>query len=250
MTAGRGDGTEHRRRPARLRRRQLRAPPRAASSAWRNHQSTICRYRIAQDVDALSWHRQFRGQRGASSIPTRTDQRDVLQSRDQRSSGRCGSSRRTATRRTTNSRSAVSVEQMFLPTRARQLRREARRKPDFRAPAEETTNYELASKTTSTVSDGLQDRELVDRGPGQSQAAAGSLGDGRHADEVVDKQLTESSGCIDLCRRCRAERGDRLRCRGGFHCDRASEEPMPPVGIMELSCIMPALSSTPSPSSS
>ena len=98
---------------------------------------------------------------------------------------------------------------------------------------EETTNYEVSSKTVSTVSDGFSLKSLsiavlVNR----ARLAAEPDGSSQ---EAVDKQLAEIQQIVSTAADLREDRGDQIKVVAvDFAPDSADLAPIPPVGMLEL----------------
>src|SRR5258706_11054783 len=98
---------------------------------------------------------------------------------------------------------------------------------------EETTNYELSSKTVNTVSDGFSLKSLsvavlVNRARLAGDKASATP-------EEVDKKLAEIQQIVSTAADYRQDRGDQIKVVAVDFAP-ASEEltPVPPVGMMEL----------------
>ena len=98
---------------------------------------------------------------------------------------------------------------------------------------EETTNYELSSKTVSTVSDGFSVQSLsiavlVNR----ARLAAEPEG---NTPEAIEKKLAEIQQLVVTAANLRSDRGDQIKVLAvDFSPASAELEPVPPVGTMEL----------------
>jgi flagellar M-ring protein FliF len=98
---------------------------------------------------------------------------------------------------------------------------------------EETTNYELSSKTVNTVSDGFSLQSLSVAVLVNRARIAGEKGDAKP--DEVDKKLEEIQQIVSTAADYRADRGDQIKVVAVDFAP-ASEEltPVPPVGMMEL----------------
>ncbi len=98
---------------------------------------------------------------------------------------------------------------------------------------EELTNYELSSKTTSTVSNGyaidnLSVAVLINRA-----GLASTLGD-KATPEMIDKQVAEIEQLVASAAGVRKDRGDVVKVSAVDFVDSGKElEPVPPVSIVE-----------------
>ena len=79
---------------------------------------------------------------------------------------------------------------------------------------EETTNYELSSKTVSTVSDGYS-RCRASRSPCSSTARAWRPSRTARPPEAIDTQLAEIEQLVATAADMRADRGDQIKVLGG-----------------------------------
>jgi flagellar M-ring protein FliF len=99
---------------------------------------------------------------------------------------------------------------------------------------EEITNYELSSKTVTTVSEGfsvenLSIAVLVNR-TRLSEALGGSA-----SPEAISEQLTQIEGLVTSAAGFRADRGDQIKLTAvDFVADARALEPVPPVAMTEL----------------
>jgi flagellar M-ring protein FliF len=132
----------------------------------------------------------------------------------------------------TNSRSAVSVEQN-VPADQSTTAAAGDQSKKTSERREETTNYEVSSKTTSTVSDGYKVENLAIAVVVNRKRLLASLGDGA-SDEVVDKQLKEVERLISSAAGVDLKRGDRVTVSAVEFIETGlSMQPVPPVGILE-----------------
>ncbi|MFZ0851074.1 MAG: flagellar basal-body MS-ring/collar protein FliF [Hyphomicrobiaceae bacterium] len=132
----------------------------------------------------------------------------------------------------TNSRSAVSVEQN-VPADQSTTTAAGDQSKKTSERREETTNYEVSSKTTSTVSDGYKIENLAIAVVVNRKRLLASLGDGA-SDEVVDKQLKEVERLISSAAGVELKRGDRITVSAVEFIETGlSMQPVPPVGILE-----------------
>ncbi|HXE69272.1 MAG TPA: flagellar basal-body MS-ring/collar protein FliF [Hyphomicrobiaceae bacterium] len=132
----------------------------------------------------------------------------------------------------TNSRSAVSVEQN-VPADQTATAAAGDQSKKTSERREETTNYEVSSKTTSTVSDGYKVDNLAIAVVVNRKRLLASLADGV-SEEAVDKQLKEVERLIGSAAGVDLKRGDRITVSAvEFIQTGLSLEPVPSVGIVE-----------------
>jgi flagellar M-ring protein FliF len=98
---------------------------------------------------------------------------------------------------------------------------------------EETTNYELSSKTVSTVSDGFSVQSLsIAVVVNRARLAAEPDG---NTQEAIDKRLAEIEQLVATAANFRSDRGDQIKVLAVDFAPASAElEPVPPVGMMEL----------------
>ncbi len=98
---------------------------------------------------------------------------------------------------------------------------------------EETTNYELSSKTVSTVSDGFSLQTLSVAVLVNRARLLGEKGDAKP--EEVDKKLAEIQQLVSTAADLRTDRGDQIKVVAVDFSPASSDlAPVPPVGMMEL----------------
>lgn len=96
---------------------------------------------------------------------------------------------------------------------------------------EETTNYELSSKTVSTVSDGFS-IESLSVAVLLNRTAIGGEG---VTDEQVQARLSDIEALVGTAADLHTDRGDKIKVLAvDFAADTAQLEPVPGVGVMEL----------------
>jgi flagellar M-ring protein FliF len=106
-----------------------------------------------------------------------------------------------------NSRTAVGVEQNVPAEQANTASGDQSKRSNERR--EELTNYEVSSKTTSTVSEGYKIDQLTVAVVINRKRLVASLGEGAGA-EAVEKQLKEVERLIESAAGIDAKRGDRI----------------------------------------
>ncbi len=113
----------------------------------------------------------------------------------------------TGNQQNTNSRTAVGVEQNVPAEQASTASGDQSKRSNERR--EELTNYEVGSKTTSTVSEGYKIDQLTVAVVINRKRLLASLGEGA-GPEAVDKQLKEVERLIESAAGIDAKRGDRI----------------------------------------
>ena len=201
-----------------------------------------------QDARALSGPRQLRDQRRRPPQHRQApDQRDELQPRVSASSARCASSRRRAARRTpTPSAPPSASSRTCRPSRRAATSGDQSKRTNERR--EELTNYEVGTKTTSTVSEGYRIEASPSPWWSIASGSLAALGD-KAGPEAVDKQLKEVERLVASAAGIDAKRGDRITVsalefvQGG--------QALEPVAVdrrrSSTCCATPAASSTPWP---
>ena len=152
----------------------------------------------------LSRLRQLRDQRRrAPQHRQATDQRDGLQS-DLGSGG--SRHKETGSQQNNNSRAPVGVEQNVQLAGGHPSGDQSKRSNERR---EELTNFEVSSKTTSTVSEGYKIDQLTVAVVINRKRLLASLGEGA-GPEAVEKQLKDVERLIESAAGIDAKRGDRI----------------------------------------
>jgi flagellar M-ring protein FliF len=130
-----------------------------------------------------------------------------------------------------NSRTAVGVEQNVPAEQATTASGDQSRRSNERR--EELTNYEVSSKTISTVSEGYKVEQLTVAVVINRKRLLAALGEGAGT-EAVDKQLKEVERVIESAAGIDTKRGDRITVAAvEFLAGGQSFEPVPSPGIAE-----------------
>ena len=242
-----GHGAEHGRHRAG---RRAATPPTPRPARWSSLEKTRRQGAAGQHPqDARPLPRRSTISRSASrraSTPTSARPTRPSSTRNRASSARCGSSRRPATRRTPTTGRRSASSRTSRPSRRRP--RPATSRSDPTSAARSSTNYELSSKTISTVSEGYRIENLTVAVVINRKRLLASLGE-KATPEAVDKQLQEIERLVGLGRRRRLQaRRPRHGVGGRVRADAARRwSRWPGLGIVEQLLRRPAASSRRSP---
>jgi flagellar M-ring protein FliF len=137
----------------------------------------------------------------------------------------------TGNQQNSNSRTAVGVEQNVPAEQAATAASgdQSKRSNERR---EELTNYEVSSKTISTVSEGYKVDQLTVAVVINRKRLLAALGEGA-GQEAIDKQLKEVEGLIETAAGIDAKRGDRVTVAALDFQQGAQLEPVAGPGILE-----------------
>jgi flagellar M-ring protein FliF len=139
----------------------------------------------------------------------------------------------TGSQQNSTSRSAVGVEQNVPAEQQQSTNSSGDQSKRANERREQLTNYEVSSKTTSTVSEGYKIENLAVAVVVNRKRLATSLGDNA-APEAVDKQLKEIERLAGSAAGIDAKRGDRITVSALEFADTVQAlEPVPSVGMVE-----------------
>jgi len=139
----------------------------------------------------------------------------------------------TGSQQNTTSRSAVGVEQNVPAEPQQNSSSSGDQSKRANERREELTNYEVSSKTISTVSEGYKIENLTVAVVVNRKRLAASLGDNA-TPEAVDKELKEIERLAGSAAGIDAKRGDRITISALEFADSAQAlEPVPSVGMVE-----------------
>ena len=139
----------------------------------------------------------------------------------------------TGSQQNSTSRSAVGVEQNVPAEQQQSTNSNGDQSKRANERREQLTNYEVSSKTTSTVSEGYKIENLAVAVVVNRKRLAASLGDNA-APEAVDKQLKEIERLAGSAAGIDAKRGDRITVSALEFADTVQAlEPVPSVGMVE-----------------
>jgi flagellar M-ring protein FliF len=138
----------------------------------------------------------------------------------------------TGSQQNTSNRSAVGVEQN-VPAEQQSTSSAGDQSRRANERREELTNYEVSTKTISTVSEGYKIENLTVAVVVNRKRLAASLGD-NPSPEAIDKQLKEIERLATSAAGIDAKRGDRITVSAlEFAANAQALEPVPSVGMVE-----------------
>ena len=138
----------------------------------------------------------------------------------------------TGTQQNSTNRAAVGVEQN-VPAETQNTGAAGDQSKRANERREELTNYEVSTKTTSTVSEGYKIESLTVAVVVNRKKLAASLGD-NPTPEAIDKQLKEIERLATTAAGIDTKRGDRITVAAlEFASNQQALEPVPSVGLVE-----------------
>jgi flagellar M-ring protein FliF len=138
----------------------------------------------------------------------------------------------TGSQQNSTNRSATGVEQN-VPAEQQSSSSSGDQSKRANERREELTNYEVSTKTTSTVSEGYKIENLTVAVVVNRKRLAASLGEGA-TPEAVDKQLKEIERLASSAAGIDAKRGDRITVSAlEFAANPQALEPVPSIGMVE-----------------
>jgi flagellar M-ring protein FliF len=138
----------------------------------------------------------------------------------------------TGTQQNSSNRAATGVEQN-VPAEQQSSSSSGDQSKRANERREELTNYEVSTKTTSTVSEGYKIENLTLAVVVNRKRLAASLGEGA-TPEAVDKQLKEIERLAATAAGIDAKRGDRITVSAlEFAANPQALEPVPSIGMVE-----------------